>query len=192
MDTKRIALFICILVVSLLISSCGAGQLSEPTDIPPSTSIPANTSTLPPTATLTPIPTETSTSVPPTSTPISAPIGEVQTQQGVAVLTSVEHAAAWPQGCDPKADFGSTTGCFLVPNSGYELLIVNFMPKESTVETIDVELDANINVKSEDGQLYQLGSVGHSGGTQMVVFAVPPEAKGFTLFWEANPPISLP
>lgn len=182
MNAKWTALMICVLTVNLLISGCGLGQPFGPTYTPVPTLTPTNTSTpVPPTITPTP---------PNTSTP--EPIGEVQTPQGVAIITSTERASGWPVNCDPKANFGGANACFIVANSGYEILIVNIVPKDPIVEKIDVDLDANIYVSTEDGQQYKLGSAGFSGEAQMVMFSVPIGAMGLTLHWEDNTPISLP
>jgi hypothetical protein len=68
MNTKQQTLAIFVLIMSLIISGCGSGQLSGPAFTPTITAFP----TLPPTTT--PLP-PTLTPVPPTATPTTPPAG---------------------------------------------------------------------------------------------------------------------
>jgi len=87
MNTKQRIMAICFLVMSLLISGCGAGQLSGPTltPTPTPTSSPTPTRTPTPTQTPTNTPTPTATATPPPPSAGPYVVKQMETLGGEAI-----------------------------------------------------------------------------------------------------------
>lgn len=193
MNAKQRAMAVCLLAVSLLISSCGPGQLFGPTLTPTPTFTP--TPTVTPTPTNTPTSTSTSTPSPtPTLTPTPSPtpipgIGTPIIINGVGI--QVQSAVL---GGEPPAGYTIKSGYVILSlevaiSGGNEF--ADLLGKANTKEFLIV--DENGYESGSDYFTVPLSSL--SGGTppfsMTLIFEVQKEAHAFSLHFPDGQTIDL-
>ena len=187
MNQKQQAIDICFLVVSLVISGCGPGQLLGPTLTPTSTS--TLTPTVTPTNTPTATPVPTYTPIPPTATATPIPKPRLTTSVGVLEISSVQRGDRFPPGCSLDS-----LACQQA-QAGYQVLVVWLESAEGS-DPADISSDLfeasqGVYVIAADGSQTNSMGGGMIASRLFVAFTPPASATDFQLFWPGNSVVDL-
>jgi hypothetical protein len=114
------------------------------------------------------------------------PLGELTTTLGVLILEGAEEGDSFPPNCGKPSPMCSPA------KPGYKVLVVWLKPKTEVKDLMTALMGVKgVFVQSADGKKTDKFAAGMVAGRHFVGFTPPVSAKGHSLHWGDNPPVSL-